>query len=173
MEFSGQTALEAAVDLRDDGGIAALAAGSRNGQHAAVRQSGDGLGLAAVEIPEIAVIRHAVGDGLCGIDCAAAAHGQQEVEIVLAAQADALIDKVAARIGLDAAELTVKNARSLKRGLNLIKQAAALNAAAAVDDQRAGAAGFLDEAADLMLRIASEDEFGGGTEFKIQHMHPP
>ena len=173
MELGGQAALEVAFNQGDDGGVAALAAGGGDGQHAAVRQRGLNLRLAAVEIPEIAVIRHAVGDGLCGINRAAAAHGQQEIEVVFAAEADAFVDKVAARIGLDAAELAVGDARRLKGSLDLIKQAAALHAAAAVNDQRAGAARLLDEAADLHLGVFAENKFRGGTEFKIQHGYPP
>jgi len=127
------------------------------------------VGFAGIQIPEIAVIGHAVCDRLRRVDCGAAADRKQEIEVVFTAQTDAFVDKVAARIGLDAAQFHMRNAGCVQRLQHLREQAAAHDAAAAVNDQRAAAAEFLNERADLGLCIASEDEFRRRTEFKIQH----
>ena len=132
------------------------------------QRAGD-LCLAAVEVPEVAVVARAVGDGLRGVNRGAAAHRQHEVHAVFLAQADALIHQVAAGIGLHAAQLEVPDARSVQRGDHLREQAAAHDAAAAVDNQRAAAAKFTDELANLVLAVPAEDKLCGGTEFKIQH----
>ena len=72
---------------------------------------------------------------------------------MLPAQAYALIDQAAAGVGPHAAQLHMGNARFIKRGEHLRKQAAALCAAAAVNDQRACAARLANQTARLLLKV--------------------
>ena len=104
-EVVGVTDLVVAVLVGDDARIAHLAAGGRDGQHAGDRQAGFRFRLAGIDVPHFAVERHAIGDCLQGIDDAAAADGQQEIDALAAAQFDALVDLGQARIGHDTAQL--------------------------------------------------------------------
>ena len=73
------------------------------------------------------------------------------------------------RIGNDAAELDVRDARRIEGRFDLIEQAAAARALAAEMNQNLFAALRADEAADLPLGIAAEIDVGGRIKFKIAH----
>ena len=64
----------------------------------------------------------------------------------------------------------MRDACGVERGEHLVKQPAAHDAAAAIDDERARAARLAHETASLLLRAAAKDELRRGTEFKIQHV---
>ena len=98
-----------------------LAARGGDGQH---RAHGQGLfdGYAAlVEIPEIPIVQGARGDGLGRIDGGAAAHGQDEIHTLFAAERDALAHQAAAGVGLDAAQGDKTDARGLERSQMFIR----------------------------------------------------
>ena len=98
----------------DDAAAASLAAGGGDGEHRANRQGLCGhIGAAVEDIPEVPVVHCAKGDGLGGVDDAAAAQGQDEVQILLPDQINALIDLAAAGVGLNAGELHKGKARFL------------------------------------------------------------
>ena len=73
------------------------------------------------------------------------------------------------RIGDDAAELDVRDARRIEGRFDLIEQAAAARALAAEMNQNLFAALRADEVADLPLGIAAEIDVGGRIKFKIAH----
>ena len=141
------------VHVGDDGDVVHLGAGGGHGQH---RENGQGLlrhGLAGGEIPGVAVIAGAGGNGLGAVNDAAAAQGQHAVQPVLAAQLHALADGGDTGVGLHAAQLDPFDAVLLQLGRCAVIHAVALDAAAAVDHQHpAGTAGDLTaQLADLAL----------------------
>ena len=73
------------------------------------------------------------------------------------------------RIGDDAAELDVRDARRIEGRFDLIEQAAAARALAAEMNQNLFAALRADEVADLPLGIAAEIDVGGRVKFEIAH----
>ena len=123
----------------NDAGVGGLAAGGGQGQHHA---HGQGLlrRLFGEEVPEIAVVGHAHADGLGGVDGAAAAHRQNEVHALPAAQVDALVHLAAAGVGLDTAQLHPGDAGLPQGSSRIVICAVALDAAAAVDHQHLCAA---------------------------------
>ena len=156
----------------DDGIRGAFAAGGGNGQDGAHRQS---LlrHLPGEKVPEIAVIGYADGDGLGGIDDAAAAHGQNEVDLFPAAEVDALIDKAAAGIGLHAPQLHGIQVFFLQAGHDPVQQAGAFGGLPAVDHQHPAAAKALDIPAGLRLPVLSEHEVGRAVKIKVPHRNAP
>ena len=86
------SAFEAAILVRDDAGVAHLASGGGDRQHAAHRQAGLGRGFAGVEIPDIPLVGYAVTDRLRRVDDAAAAHREQEVGFLAADEPDPFAD---------------------------------------------------------------------------------
>ena len=150
------------VHVGDDCDIVHLGAGGGHGQH---REDGQGLlrhGLAGGEVPGVAIIAGAGGDGLGAVDDAAAAQSQHAVQTVLTAQLHALADGGDAGIGLHAAQLDPFDVVLLQLGHGAVIHAVALDAASAVDHQHpAGPAGDLPaQLADLSL--AEVDHRGNG-----------
>ena len=92
-----------AVFVGDDGIRAALTARRCDGQDGAHRQGLFDI-FAAVEIPEVTLVHHACGNRLGGIDGAAAAHGQNEVHALPAADFNALVHQAASGVRLHAAQ---------------------------------------------------------------------
>ena len=76
-----------------------------------------------------------MGDGLGGVDGAAAADADDQVRTEDQRLGDALFGVGHGGIGLGAAEFTEGHARFGKRGLHAAQQAAAHHAALAVDQQ--------------------------------------
>ena len=152
----------------DDGVGGTLAAGSGDGQHHADGQGGL-RGLAGEEVPEVPVIGDAHGDGLGGVDDAAAADGQEEVDLLFAGKLDALIDKSAARVRLDAAELDGAQAFGGDGVLHPVEQTGLLCRLAAVDDHDTAAAELFDIAAGLVFTVTAEDKIRGAVKIKIIH----
>ena len=152
----------------DDGVGGTLAAGRGNGQHHADGQGGL-RGLAGEEVPEVPVIGNTHGDGLGGVDDAAAADGQEEVDLFLPGKLDALIDKSAARIRLDAAERDGAQAFGGDGVLHPVKQTGLLCRLAAVDDHDTAAAKLFDITAGLVFAVAAEDKIGRAVKIKIIH----
>ena len=156
----------------DDGIRGAFAAGGGNGQDGAPRQS---LlrHLPGEKIPEITVIGYADGDGLGGIDDAAAAHRQNEVDLLPAAQFDSLVHQTAAGIGLDAPQLHSIQVFFFQAGHDPVQQAGAFGRLPAVDHQHPAAAEALDIPAGLRLPVLSEHEVGRAVKIKVPHRNAP
>ena len=98
---------------------------------------------------------------------ALAAHGQQEVEVVLCADADALVDLVEVGVRHDAAQRPAGNAGLGQRFFSPVQYAGADSALAAVDDEDAGAAVFAHQRAHALFGAFAEDDPGGGVELEI------
>ena len=107
--------------------------------------------FAAVEIPEVAVVDRAERDALGGVHDRAAADGKDEVHLFLAGQVDALVNQVAQRAGLDAAQFDIVDAFLFKGSFYAVEQAGTLGRAAAVVDQDLGAAVLLYVCAGLIF----------------------
>ena len=152
----------------DDRVGGALAAGGGQGQHDADGQGGLGR-FAGEEVPEVPVVGHAHGDGLGGVDDAAAADGDHEIDLLLTRELDALIDQPAAGVGLDAAELDGAQALGEDGVAHAVEQPGLLGGLAAVDEHHAAAAELLDILAGLVLAVAAENEIGGAVEIKVIH----
>ena len=161
--------LDVAVLVGDDARFAHLAAGGRDGQHARDGQADLGLGLAGVEVPDFAVVRHAIGDGLGGVDHAAAADGQQEIDALLAAEGDALVHLGQARIGDDAAQLEDFQPAFAEQVADLVQEAGLGGALATEVDQDLVAAVFLDQSGDLFFGMLSEHDLRRSVVVKISH----
>ena len=162
-------ALLAGLLLGDNAGVGHLAAGCGQSDHAGNGGAGSGDDLLADDVPHIAVIAQAVADGLAGVDDAAAANAQQEVNVLLLAQLDALIDLGQAGVGHNAAQLHVADTGLVQRLQHLVQQTAAHHAAAAVVDQHLGGAVGLAQLAGAGLGVLTKDDFCGGVVLKINH----
>ena len=156
----------------DDGIRGAFAAGGGDGQDGTHGQS---LlrHLPGEKVPEITVIRYADGDGLGGVDDAAATHGQNEVDLLPAAEVNALVHKAAAGIWLYAPQLHGVQVFFLQAGHDPVQQAGAFGRLPAVDHQHPAAAEALDIPAGLRLPVLSEHEVGGAVKIKVPHRNAP
>ena len=158
------------VLVRQHGGVARLAACGSERQHGT---DGHGLrefGAATPEIPDVrAGVGHAVGDGLCRVDDAAAADGEDEVGFEGECLADALAHERNARIRLDAAEHLEGEARGCQLALDAREQTAPDDAAAAVDDVDAARAIRAQLLGHAVLGMAAEDDLRRHLELKTLH----
>lgn len=108
-------------------------------------------------------------DGLGGVDDAAAADRQDEVDLFRAAQRNALMDKGQLGIGLHAAQFDPAEAGRFQRCGHLVKQAGFFDRAAAVVDEDARRAVFLQDRADLRFDVAAKNDLGGCAVNKVVH----
>ena len=149
---------------------AALAAGCGDGDDGAHgHHHGRVLGAQEV-VPDVAVIERADADALGGVDDAAAADGQQEVDALAFDDLDALAHVLHAGVGLSAAEINGGYARFLDVLPHAVQQAAAHDAAAAVDDEDLGGALLGAELADILLLVLAEHELGRAVESEVVHL---
>ena len=130
---------------------------------------GDGALLAAVEIPEIAIILHAQCNALGRVHNGAAAEGQDEINALALGQLDALVNQIGVGAGFDAAQLYIGDVLCVQRSLDAIQQAAALDTAAAVMDQNLMTAVTLYILTGLIFGTLAKDEIGGAIKSKIIH----
>lgn len=162
-------ALEPALLVGEHRRVAHLAARRRKGEHRADRSAGLGDRLLGVEVPDVPVVAQSVADRLGRVDHAAAAHRKQEVDPFAPAELDPLIDLGHPGVGHHPAEQDVFHPR-LSQGLaDPIQQPRALDAAAAIVDQRFFGALRLDELPGLQLSPFAEDHPGGGVIRKVFH----
>ena len=99
----------------DHGVAACFAAGRRDGQDGRHGQHLlDGLAL-LVDLPDVPVVKHAHRDGLGRIDGAPAAHGEDQVDVLLPAQRDALVHQREPGVGHHAAQLDVPPVDKLQK----------------------------------------------------------
>lgn len=104
---------------------------------------------------------------LLDVSLPAAAHGQQEVDAVLFADADALVDLVEVGVRHDAAQRPAGNAGLGQRLFGPVQHTGADGALAAVDDEDTGAAVFAHQRAYALFGAFAEDDPGGGVELEI------
>ena len=104
--IAGGAALEQSVFFCDDAVRTAFAARCGDREDGADGECIFDI-FTAVEIPEVAVVDCTGRNRFGGVDCAAAADSQNEVDVFSAAEVDSFVDQAAAGIGLDAAEREV------------------------------------------------------------------
>ena len=152
----------------DDTAVGGLAARRRDGEDAGHGQTLLGLAGVLIQLPDILVrLSEAVGDGLGGVDDAAAAHCQKKVDAILPADADTFVDLVEMGIRYDTAQRPAGQAGLRQRLLGPVEHAGTDGALAAVDHEDAGAAVFAHQRAHALFRAFTEDDPGGGVEFEI------
>ena len=123
VERGVETALFACLRVGQNGGVARLAAGCRNGQHNADGHGSCQRRAALPELPDIcAGVGRAVGDGLAGVDDAAAADRQNQLRTRFQRQLHALAGQRRARVRLHAAERAILNARLVQKPEHAVKQ---------------------------------------------------
>lgn len=130
-------------------GIAGLLIDVHTGNHRACghfgacrsqrRDGNDGQNLAygnlfTDDVPRLAVIVHGGGNGLRAVNGRSAADGQQDVALLLAADAVALKHGLIARVRRDAAHFRIGDVCFLQTADNRVISAVALDGAAAVND---------------------------------------
>mgnify|MGYP007028319714 CR=1 FL=1 len=146
----------------DDAAVGCFAARRRDGQDAGHRQAPRPCGCVRYSSQtSFSGFGQAVGDGLGRVDDAAAAHGQQEVDAVLFADADALVDLVEVGVRHDAAQRPAGNASLGQRIFGPVQHTGADGALAAVDDEDTGAAVFAHQRAHALFGAFAEDDPGG------------
>ena len=175
---AGNRPLELLLAERDDAVARSLAARRGNREDRPDRQRrGDRRHhlrvLAEGMVREVAVIRRAESNRLRRVDDASAADGEDEVDLLLPAERNALPHERLARIGLHAPELDERDARIPKRRDDLVVDAGALDAPAAEMDEHLRAAELPHQHTDLRLGPAAEHELRRRTEFKVNHFPTP
>ena len=166
-----ESALLPCLRIGQNGGVARLAAGRRNGQHDA---DGHGFTQRRAALPEFPDIRagigRAVGDGLAGVDDAAAADRQNQLRTRFQRQLHALAGQRRARVRLHAAERAILNACLVQKPEHAVKQSAFLRARAAVDDQHARKSAFFQQLRQLLRAACAEHDLSRYEIFKSVHM---
>ena len=100
--------------VANDAGIGGFGARCGEGEHAGDVYALGRCGSLAEEIPDIAIVGNAQGNGLGAVDGAAAAHRQNQVDVCLACDAQALANRGNLGVGAYAAELHVCDARGVE-----------------------------------------------------------
>ena len=174
----GRSAARAALEVLglevDDAVRGAFAAGGGDRQHHAHWQRGGDHGthlhlLAHVEPAPLAAVGRADRDGLRGVDHAAAADGEQEVDAFGDREAHAFLDERAARVGLHAAEFDEGDAGLGEGRLHAGEESAPNGAAAAVVHERLASAEPPHELARARFLAFPEGDVGWRPVVEIDH----
>ena len=167
--FAGVVPFEHAVFTGDDGDGGDFAAGRGDGEDGCDGQDGCGDGFAVEEVPEVACVGRAECDGFGRVDDAAAADGEDEVDVFLAAQFDAVADVSASRVWQDAAEREGGKACAFQRAGDAVDEAGFDGGCTAVVDEDACAALPPDAVADVVFFATAEVDAGGMAEGEVFH----
>ena len=171
VERGVEAALFACLCVGQNGGVARLAAGCRDGQHNADGHGSCQRRAALPELPDIcAGVGRAVGDGLAGVDDAAAADRQNQLRTRFQRQLHALAGQRRARVRLHAAERAILNARLVQKPEHAVKQSTFLRARAAIDDQHARKSAFFQQLRQLLCAACAEHDLSRYEIFKSVHM---
>ena len=114
VEIGVAAAFEMLGIVADDTRVGSLGARCGEGEHAGNVYTLGGCGALAEEIPDIAVVGNAQGNGLGAVDGAAAAYRQNQVDVCLACDAQALANRGNFGVGAYAAELHMRDARGVE-----------------------------------------------------------
>ena len=161
-------AFEAFLAIGDDAAAVHLAAGAHHGEHGA---HGDGLAVGAllahpVFLPGVFVAIGRGRDAFGIVDGGTAAHGEDEVDVVVAHQPGTMEDFLVGGVGHHAGVFDDGLAGGFKCRHDSVVDAVFLNRAAAVAEhhRRPVVLQFLNKIAH---RILTEIQFGGIVKFKI------
>ena len=154
----------------EDGGVARLAAGGRDGENDADGRALFNLLLSEPEVPDVDIrICLAVGDCLRSIDDAAAADGKNQLCVHGDCLFDALARQPQVRVRLHAAERVIRNARAAKKRQHPVQKTAFLCTVPAVDHKHAARAAFFQLLGQLLHAVFSKDDPRRDTIFKRLH----
>ena len=149
----------------------AFRTGSSDGYYAANRQSFRNRALlAAVEIPEVAVIYNTQGNAFGRVHNGAAAYSQDEVYAFFFGQFNAFVNQVGVGAGLYAAQFNMSDPLSVQRLFYPIQQAGTHCAAAAVMDQNLMAIVLLYIFAGFIFGALAEYKIRGAVKSKVIHL---
>ena len=143
-----------------------------NGEHARDGQAGRNGLLLREEIPGVAVVFHAEGDGFGGVDDRAATHGQKPVDRFGTCGGHGVAYPADFGVGPHAALLHVRDAGFVERSLHGVEQPRAHDRPLAVRDHDAGDAERAQLGPRLGCRAAPEHELGGRAKHEIVHKRP-
>ena len=143
--------------IGDNGSVAGFAAGGGQSQNGGNRQGSLDRLAGCEEIPHVAVIGHAHGDGLSGINDASSAYGQNKADAFPAAELNTLMDQGQPGIRLNASQFHKGNARFPQGGGYPVVEAAFFDASPAVVEKNLFGVG-LDQGANLGLGSLAEDD---------------
>ena len=149
-----------------------LAAGGGKGQDNAQGQACRCLPFVVIEIPDVALVGHAVADGLGGVNGASAADGQQEIHAFLFAQLNAFIHQAQPGIRHRAAEGHVGDGGRVQGVRDFFQQSGTDDASSAVVNQDLFAAELPDQGGNLCFRAFAEDHLGGRVVIESKHCFP-
>ena len=165
----GIARLQAQLVVAHHGVLRRLAAGGRDGEHHGDGQHVVGLTLRLEEVPHVAFVVRAHGDGLCRVDDRATAHGQNPVDVLFLAQRDALPHQADLGVRTHAAQLRVLDARRVERCFHAVDEPACDGALPAIVQQHAPRAALGQFRAHLLFRAAPEHEVRRRHEFEVLH----
>ena len=111
-----------------------------------------------------------MGDGLAGVDDAAAADRQNQLRARFQRQLHTLAGQRSARVRLHAAKCAILNARLVQEPEDAVEQSAFLRARAAVDDQYARKPAFFQQFRQPVRAACAEYDLSGYEIFKFVHM---
>ena len=127
----------------DDGAVVLLGARARGGDHGTRRNELRGVLMPRVlHLPDVFVQPRLCRDYLAAVDDRAAAHGEDEVDALVAHQPRALLHLVVGRVGQDAAEVHHRLTALVQPVHHLVIQSRAPQRAAAVGQQHAASHTF-------------------------------
>ena len=134
-EWAAQGNLLASGNVGYHGVARSLAPRSRNGEHHSHGHGFFCLGFSGIEIPEVAVVRHAERDGFGGVDGTAAANGKEKVIFLATHHCDTFAHQTIFGIRLDAAQFAKAESGFGERFFNTGEKAASDNRTLSVNDQ--------------------------------------
>ena len=154
----------------EDGGVARLAAGGRDGENDADGRALFNLLFSEPEVPDVDIrIRSSVGDCLRGVNDAAAADGKNQLRVHGDCLFDALARQPQVRVRLHAAERVIRNARAAEKRQHPVQKTAFLCTVPAVDHKHAARAAFFQLLGQLLHAVFSKNDPRRDTIFKRLH----
>ena len=167
VQVGAEPALFVGLFIGQNGGVAALAAGGRNGEDDAHGQGAGQRDLPQPELPHVGVgIGCSVGDCLGGVDDTAAPKGQNEV----GAEGEGLLYSLTGQgetgIRLYAGQELNGQSGLLQTFFHPAQQSAGGGAFSAADQQNPGAAQRTDLRSGLKLGVRTKQNAGGGIKLK-------
>ena len=144
--------------FRNNRRVRHLRAGRRDRQYDALRGACARLALEIVEIPDITrgLIRESVADGLRRIDDRSTANRKDEIDTLLPAELDALVDLAEVRVRYDTAELDIADPGCLELLFNRRHEARLLHTLTSVVDQNLRRALLLHKLSGFRSRIRTK-----------------
>ena len=168
-EIAVHTPFQHALVMGNDAARRHLGTGGRDGQYDTYGQRCLRHGLSVPEVPHVALVGYAVGDGLRRVDDRSATDGQDEIDTLTAAETDALLHLRQQGIRHYPTQLHKVDIGLVEHLFHLIKKSVATGAATTVVDEHLRTAILSDQLRKLSLRLTSEHHPRRGIEIKVLH----